>query len=69
MIMLELVNHVPTDVKDVAPLMNVGVVQVLTESMLQLVIVNPDIMKMVSLKLVQNVPVNVTPVQTVDQIV
>jgi hypothetical protein len=61
MIMLEIVNHVPTNVKDVVILLlNVGCVLVLTELMLQLVIVLKDISKMVSLKLVQNVPVNVT---------
>jgi hypothetical protein len=70
MIMLEFVNHVLTNVKDVAILsLNVGNVPVITESMLQLVIVWVDIGKMVSLKLAQNVPVNVTLVLIMEQIV
>jgi len=70
MITPEFVNHVLTDVKDVTILsLNVGNVLVLTELMLQLVIVSPDIGKMVSLKLAQNVPVNVTLVLTTEPIV
>jgi len=70
MITVVIVNHVLTNVKDVVNhFLHVGNVLVKTELMFQLVIVCPDIGKMDSLKLVQNVLANVTLVLTVVLIV